>query len=118
MALCSVIILAIFDGSRIFNVLNTWGMEFITASARSMEHLSSVSMPIISYIVVTEIWRFIGMIGVSAAVFLISGRVKNYSVSVLFSAAVFVVPLVLSAIGFGFMDYFAITPFLIGNVNR
>ncbi len=118
MALCSVIILAIFDGSRIFNVLNTWGMEFITASARSMEHLSSVSMPIISYIVVTEILRFIGMIGVSAAVFLISGHVKNYSVSILFSAAVFVVPLVLSAIGFGFMDYFAITPFLIGNVNR
>lgn len=118
MALCSVLILAIFDGSRIINVLNTWGTELFTASAHSMEHLSTVSISIVSYVVITEIWRFVGMIIVSAAVFFISGRVKNYSVSVIFSVAVFVTPLVLSAIGFEFMDYFAATPLLIGNVIR
>ncbi|MBD5128920.1 MAG: hypothetical protein HDT43_03195 [Ruminococcaceae bacterium] len=115
-ALCSLLILLIFDGSRIFNVLNTWGTELMTAPAYSMEHLSSVSMPIISYIILTEIQRFIGMIAVSAAVFFISGRL--YSVSVIVSAAVFVVPLVMSAIGFEFMDYFLAEPLLIGNVLR
>ena len=115
-ALCSFLILAIFDGSRIFNILNTWGTELFTAPSNSMEHLSSVSMPILSYVILTEILRFIGMLIVSAAVFLISQRVKVYSVSVILSASVFVAPLVLSAIGFEFMDYFIAAPFLIGNV--
>lgn len=117
-ALCSFLILAIFDGSRIFSVLNTWGTELFTAPADSMEHLSSVSMPILSYVILTEIERFIGMLLVSAAVFFISSRVRVYSVSVILSGAVFVVPLVLSAIGFEFMDHFIAAPFLIGNVIR
>lgn len=115
-ALCSFLILAIFDGSRIFNVLNTWGTELFTAPANSMEHLSSVSMPIILYVVLTEVLRFIGMLIVSAGVFFISQRVKNSSGSVILSAAFFAVPLVLSAIGFEFLDYFLADPFLIGNV--
>lgn len=117
-AFCSLLILGIFDCSRIFNVLNTWGIELFTAPAQSMEHLSSVSMPIVAYIILTEIWRFIGMLIVSAAAFFISERVKLYSASVTFSVAVFVVPLVLSAIGFEFMDYFLANPFLIGNLGR
>lgn len=115
-ALCSFLILAIFDGSRIFNVLKTWGTELFTAPANSMEHLSSVSMPIVLYVVLTEVLRFIGMLIVSAGVFFISQRVKIYSGSVILSAAVFAVPLVLSAIGFEFLDYFLADPFLIGNV--
>lgn len=118
MAVCSFLILAIFDGSRIFNVLNVWGTELFTAPARSMEHLSSVSMPIVLYIILTEIERLIGMLMVSAATFFISGRVKGYSTAVIFSTAIFVVPLVLSAIGFEFMDSFLAEPFLIGNVIR
>ena len=53
---------------------------------------------------------------VSAAAFFISCRVKGYAASVIFSAAVFVMPLVLSAIGFEFMDHFLANPLLIGNV--
>lgn len=116
MAVCSLLILAIFDGSRIFNVLNAWGTGLFTAPACSMEHLSSVSMPIVLYVILTEIMRLIGMLIVSAAAFFISCRVKGYSASVILSAAVFVVPPVLSAIGFEFMDYFLATPLLIGNV--
>lgn len=116
--LCSFLILAIFDGSRIFSVLKTWGTALFTAPANSMEHLSSVSMSILSYVVLTEILRFIGMLIVSAGVFFISQRVKNYSGSVIMSAAFFAVPLVLSAIGFEFLDYFLTDPFLIGNVIR
>lgn len=116
MAICSLLILAIFDGSRTFNILNVWGTELFTAHAYSMEHLSAVSIPIVLYVILTEIQRFFGMMIVSAATFFISCRVKGYSASVFFSAAVFVVPSVLSAIGFEFVDYFLANPFLIGNV--
>lgn len=116
MAVCSLLILAIFDGSRIFNILNVWGTALFTAPACSMEHLSAVSIPIVLYVILTEILRFIGMLIVSAATFFISDRVKGYSASVFFSAAVFAAPSVLSAIGFEFLDYFLANPFLIGNV--
>lgn len=116
MAVCSLLILAIFDGSRICSILNAWGTELFTAPACSMEHLSSVSMPIVLYVILTEIRRIIGMLIVSAATFFISCRVKGYAASVIFSSAVFVVPSVLSAIGFEFMDYFLANPLLIGNV--
>ncbi|MCM1300005.1 MAG: hypothetical protein NC203_12410 [Firmicutes bacterium] len=113
---CSFLVLTVFDGSRIINVLNAWGTELITAPACSMEHLSGVSLPIVTYLILTEIGRFAGMMVLSVSVFFISHRVKGYSASIIFSSALFVVPPVLSAIGFDFMDYFFVSPFLIGNV--
>lgn len=118
MAVCSLLILVIFDGFRIFNILNVWGTELFTAPACSMEHLSSVSMPIVLYVILTEISRLAGMLMVSAAAFFISGRVKGYSAAVILSAALFAAPPVMSAIGFKFTDYFLASPFLIGNVIK
>lgn len=116
MTICSFLILAIFDGLRIYNILNAWGAEIFTAPALSMEHLSSVSMPIILYVILTEVGRLAGMTLTAAAVFFISSRVGNYSSAVIFSAVLLVVPLVLSVIGFGFMDYFLFNSLLIGNL--
>lgn len=116
MAVCALLILLIFDGSRIFGVLNVWGTELFAAPSCSMEHLSSHSMPIVMYLILTEIERIIGMIIVSAATFFISARIGNYSAAVIFSSAVFVVPLVLAAVGFEFMDWFGANVLLIGNV--
>lgn len=116
MTVCTFLILAIFDGLRIYNILSAWGTEFFTAPALSMEHLSGVSMPIILYVILTEAGRLAGIVLIAAAVFFISSRVRNYSMTVIFSAVLFVVPLVLSVIGFGFMDYFLFNPLLIGNL--
>ena len=116
MAICSFLILAIFDGLRIYNILNAWGTDHFTAPALSMEHLSEVSMPIIAYVVLMEAGRLLGMTLTSAAVFFISSRVKNYSSAVIVSAVLFVVPFVLSLIGFEFMDHFLFSSSMIGNV--
>jgi hypothetical protein len=116
MTICSFLILAIFDGLRIYNILNAWGAELFTAPALSMEHLSGVSMPTILYVILTEAGRLAGMTLTAAAVFFISSRVGNYSSAVIFSAVLLVVPLVLSVIGFGFMDYFLFNSLLIGNL--
>ena len=118
MAVCSFLILAVFDGLRVYNILSVWGTELFTAPALSMEHLSGVSMPIILYVILTEAGRFAGMTMTAAAVFFISSRVRNYSSAVILSAVLLVVPLVLSVIGFEFMDYFLFNPLLIGNVIR
>ena len=75
-------------------------------------------MPIILYVILTEAGRFAGMTMTAAAVFFISSRVRNYSSAVILSAVLLVVPLVLSVIGFEFMDYFLFNPLLIGNVIR
>lgn len=116
MVICSILILAIFDGIRIFNVLNTWGTDYFTAPARSMEHLSGISMPIVTFFILTEAGRLVGMIAVSAVMFFISEWVRNYSAVVISSSVFFVTPLVLSVMGFEFMDYYLFNPFLIGNV--
>ncbi|MCM1055686.1 MAG: hypothetical protein NC394_09215 [Bacteroides sp.] len=116
MTVCSFLILIIFDGLRIYNILNVWGTELCTAPALSMEHLSGVSMPIILYIILVEAVRLAGMALTAAAVFFVSSQVKNYSSAVIFSSALFVVPLVLSGIGFGFIDYFLFNFFMIGSL--
>ena len=41
---------------------------------------------------------------------------KSYSLTIILSMIVFVLPPLLSLMGFDFMDYFAITPLLLGNV--
>lgn len=116
MILCSFFILVIFDGLRIYNILSAWGTDLFTAPALSMEHLAGVSMPINLYIILVEAGRLAGMTLTSALVFLISSCVKNYSATVIFSLVLFVVPLVFSAIGFAFMDYFLFGALMIGNV--
>lgn len=114
-AFAALAVLAIFDGSRVYGVLSAWGTENILAPVCSIERLSKFSMPILSYLILTELGRFIGMTAMSAAVFLISKKQLGYSVTVIFSAVIFAIPPVLSAAGFGFMDYFALSPLLIGN---
>lgn len=116
MVVCSVLILAIFDGIRIFNILNTWGTDYFTAPTLSMEHLSGISIPIVAYFILTEAGRLVGMIAVSAAMFFISKWVRNYSAAVISSSVFFVAPLVVSVMGFEFMDYYLFNPLLIGNV--
>lgn len=113
-AIAAFAVLAIFDGSRIYNVINAWGARSIFAPAMSMEHLSQFSGSIVSYIALTELARFGGALLMSVGVFFISTRMKNYSVTVICSVAVFVVPLILSAFGFGFLDFFLLNPLLIG----
>lgn len=113
-AISALAVLAIFDGSRIYNVLNAWGARSIFAPALSMEHLSHFSGSIVSCIALTELARFGGALLMSSGVFFISTRLKNYSATVICSVTVFVVPLILSAFGFRFLDFFLLNPFLIG----
>lgn len=115
-AACALSVLAIFDGSRIFNVLSAWGTAQIGAPAASMEHLAGISLPITAYIILTELGRFVGMMFAAAIIFGLSVKIKKYSVTVILSAVFFAMPPILSAISFEFMDYFLLNPLLIGNV--
>lgn len=115
-AFAALALLVIFDGSRIYSVLNAWGTENILAPVCSIERLSKNSMPILSYLILTEIGRFIGLMAMSATIFFVSCKRLGYSVTVILAAIIFVIPPILSAAGFGFMDYFALSPLLIGNV--
>jgi len=115
-AVCALSVLVIFDGSRIYNVLNAWGMAQLSAPAESMEQLAGISIPIAAYIVLTELGRFVGMMFAAALIFGLSVKIKKYPVTVILSAVFFVMPPILSVAGFGFMDYFLLNPLLTGNV--
>lgn len=115
-AAVSLLILLIFDGSRIYNVLLEYGTENIFAPVYSIERLENFKIQIALYLIYTELGRFVGMLSVSALVFAITRLTKSYSLTVILSLIVFVMPPLLSLIGFDFMDYFLITPLLLGNV--
>jgi len=115
-AVCALSVLLIFDGSRIFNVLNAWGMTQFGAPAESMEQLAGISIPIAAYLVLTELGRFVGMMFAAVLIFGISVKIKKYPVVVICSAVFFAMPPLLSAVGFEFMDYFLLNPLLTGNV--
>lgn len=115
-AAVSLAILLIFDGSRLYSVLSCYGTENILAPVCSIERLANFKMPIALYLIFTELGRFVGMLLVSASVFAISKVTKSYSLTIILSMIVFVLPPLLSLMGFDFMDYFAITPLLVGNV--
>ena len=115
-AAVSLAILLIFDGSRLYSVPSCYGTENILAPVCSIERLANFKMPIALYLIFTELGRFVGMLLVSASVFAISKVTKSYSLTIILSMIVFVLPPLLSLMGFDFMDYFAITPLLLGNV--
>ncbi len=115
-AVVTLSFLLIFDGSRIYNVLNAWGTAQITSPAESMEHLAGISIPLIAYLIFTELGRFVGMMIAAVLIFALSVKIKKYPVTVIMSAAFLVVPPILSVIGFEFMDYFLLNPLLTGNV--
>lgn len=115
-AACVLSVLLIFDGSRIYNVLNAWGMVQIGAPAESMEHLAGISHPIAAYLILTELGRFVGMMFAAVLIFGLSVKTKKYPVTVILSAVFFAMPPILSAVGFEFMDYFLLNPLLTGNV--
>lgn len=115
-AAAALLILMIFDGSRIYSVLNAWGTAYLTAPAESMEHMAGISVPIIACLILTELGRFTGMVISAALIFALSIRIKKYHLTVILSAAFLVVPPILSAAGFEFMDYFLLNPLLTGNV--
>ncbi len=115
-AVAALFILLIFDGSRIYNVLNAWGTAQIMAPAESMEHLSGISIPLIAYLILTELGRFVGMMITAVSVFWLSVKIKKYPTTVILSTVLFAVPPILSIIGFQFMDYFLLNPLLTGNV--
>lgn len=115
-AICALSVLLIFDGSRIYNVLNAWGITQFSAPAESMEQLAGISIPIAAYLVLTELGRFVGMMFAAVLIFGLSVKIKKYSVVVICSAVFFAMPPLLSAVGFGFMDYFLLNPLLTGNV--
>lgn len=115
-AVVSLLILLTFDGSRIYNVLSCYGTESIFAPVCSIERLQNIKMPIALYLIYTELGRFVGMLLVSAAVFGFTKLTKSYSLTVILSLIIFVLPPLLSVMEFDFMDYFLITPLLLGNV--
>lgn len=115
-AFAAFAVLVIFDGSRIYNVLNVWGIENILAPVCSIERLSKYSMSVLSYLILTELRRLIGLTTMSTVIFCMSRKKLGYSVTVIFSAVIFALPPVLSAVGFEFMDYYGLSPLLIGNV--
>lgn len=115
-AVMSLSVLLIFDGIRIYSVLNAYGIENIFAPACSIEYLENFKMPIACYLILTELERLVGMILVSALVFIITKLTKSYSLTVILSAVIFAIPPILSVMGFEFMDYFLLSPLLVGNV--
>lgn len=96
----SLVILAIFDGSRLFSVLTAYGTDNILAPACSIERLSRYSIPVAFFLALTEAGRLTYMVAASAAVFGISERIRNYSMTAAASVVVFAVPALLSAMGF------------------
>lgn len=115
-ALASFFLTAILNGTQIYNTLSAYGTEYIFAPAHSMERLEAVgAMPIFWYLALLELGRFAALVLQSAVLFFISSRVKSYSLTIIGGITVFAVPPIIAAAGFGFMDYFLLNPFLIGN---
>lgn len=116
-ALASFFIMAIINGTELYNTLSAYGTKYIFAPAHSMEKLEAVgAMPIFWYLVLLELGRFAALVLQSAVIFFISSKVKSYSLTVIGGIAAFAVPAIIAAAGFGFMDYFLLNPLLIGNV--
>lgn len=112
----SLVILAMFDGSRIYSVLSAYGTDGISAPACSVERLCNYSVSIVWYLLLTEAGRLFGMITASALVFVVTRWSRSYSITVVVSAVIFAVPPLLSVMGFEFMDYFTLNLLLTGNI--
>jgi len=99
-----------------YNVLHTYGTRGIEAPACSMEHLSSVDMSILSYLIVISIVRYFGLIVSMLLIFFISSKSKSFISSLLIETAVLIVPIVLYLLGIGFFKWGGVTPIVIGNI--
>ncbi len=116
-ALAGFLIMAIINGTEFYNTLSAYGTKYIFAPAHSVEKLEAVgAMPIFWYLVLLELGRFAALVLQSAVIFFVSSKVKSYSLTVIGGIAGFAVPPIIAAAGFGFMDYFLLNPFLIGNM--
>ena len=99
-----------------YNVLHAYGTRGIEAPACSMEHLSSVDMSILSYLIVISIVRYFGLIVSMLLIFFISSKSKSFISSLLIETAVLIVPIVLYLLGIGFFKWVGLTPVVIGNI--
>jgi len=99
-----------------YNVLHAYGTRAINAPASSMEHLSSVDMSILSYLIVISIVRYFGLIVSMLLIFFISLKAKSFISSLLIETAVLIVPIVLYLLEIGFFKWVGLTPLIIGNV--
>jgi len=99
-----------------YNVIHAYGTRGIEAPACSMEHLSSVDMSILSYLIVISIVRYFGLIASMLLIFFISSKSKSFISSLLIETAVLIVPIVLYLLGIGFFKWVGVTPIVIGNI--
>lgn len=86
----SLVILAMFDGSRIYSVLSAYGADGISAPACSIERLC-YSVSIVWYLLLTGAGRLFGIITASALVFVVTRWSRSYSVTVVVFDAIFTV---------------------------
>ncbi len=116
-SIAAFIVLLIFNGTNIYNVLSAYGTEFIFAPALSIERLEFAGkIQIFWYLVLMELGRLIALVLQSSMIFFMSSRLKSYSLTAVGGIVIFGVPPIIAAAGFTYMDYFLLNPMLIGNV--
>lgn len=117
-AFVTVFLFAVTWLPHFYNVLQAYGTEGLQAPANSMDHLSKVSgMSVGTYLILILLIRLVGLLLSAGIVLYISTKVKSYSMTLLVSTGILLIPLVLYYLKLDWMKKVLMNFFFLMNIT-
>lgn len=112
------VIFAMVYGSELYRILSAFGTKGWNCSVACMSHIPMKlsGLTVADYLILILAMRYIGLLLLMVCIYLICRRAKSFIMTMVYSAAVFAVPLVLYLSGVQILRYILLNPLLLGNI--